>query len=359
MHALGRYIKAQICLRRWLDLLGRSSLAAVLLVMLLTAIILVINGVNQLQFPDTSIILPVAYLIFLFLAVANVFCFSEDLDTNGLRRTRFYNFRSSDYFGLALLYGFVPSLTESACLIVLLSTPFSFQLIFLCSFVHIWLLSALLFLVYVNISYGRNWFSIAFIRTSCPIYFSGAIRFYLLRTLRLPSRLGWLLLVWVITIPLGALSAGFRLPHLFSYLLSPLLTGGLLEYLLRAEWGLSARHTWDFYAVTFATRDREKLRIIQGVLGAYMTATLVASLLAFRNGWLSIDTILALALVVAYEFFNAWALTRVLSSLARLKRRSLSDFQVALMLVLDLLPFLILLPMIVLKIQRKPWESYA
>ena len=66
MHALGRYIKAQICLRRWLDLLGRSSLAAVLLVMLLTAIILLINGVNQLQFPDTSIILPVAYLIFLF-----------------------------------------------------------------------------------------------------------------------------------------------------------------------------------------------------------------------------------------------------------------------------------------------------
>lgn len=339
-----RYLRALVRLGRWMDLLGKSSLATMVLAPLLSVLLLVSTGGSQFHFPHFEGATAFATVAVVLFTGGNVTAIRSDLRATGRRRLRFYNFGVGDYLGLVLLASFLPTVVESLCLTVLLDSPIPYPRLFCLVFISTWLLSAGVFLLLITVSTANVTTLPAGKPLDCPTSPSHAVEFYLCHTLGLPARRKvFTATVWLVATALGGMSAGLRIPHIVSYFMSGLLTGGMLEYLLAAEWQTSARATWRIYAVNTRMRNRAKLNTTLRILVPYLLCTLIASLLAMRFAWVSMDAMLAFILVASYALLNTWGLTRVLSAAAQRQGRGLSDFQVALWLILNLVPLLILL----------------
>lgn len=342
-------------LGRWLDLFGRASLATIALVPLLSVLLLVATGGEQLYFPNPAGALITATVAVLVFTGGNVTALRADLGAAGRRQLRFYGFGLGDYFGLALFVTFLPGVVESLCLAVLLSVPvLPYPWVFLSGFAATWLVSSGVFLVSMQMPASSTLVSSTGVSPDCPTAPGLALEFYFRRALGLPARRGvFLATVWLVAALLGGVSAGLRLPQVIAYFMSGLLAGGMLEYLLRAEWQAPARATWRVYAVDTRVRGRAKLRATLQIVLPYLVCTLAASLLATRFGWVSVDALLVLVLVAGYALVNTWGLTRVLSTAAQRQGRSLSDFQVALWLIVNLVPLLILLLAFAMSLKEK------
>lgn len=339
-----RYLRALACLGRWLDLFGRASLATIVLVPLLSVLLLVSTGGKQLHLANPAGALAATTVAVVLFTGGNVAALRSDLGTTGRRRLRFYGFGLGDYLGLVLLASFLPTVVESLCLAVLFDAPLPYPGVFLSVFVSTWLLSAGVFLFSLKAPAKGGLTPPTGVSPDCPTSPGLAVEFYLWRALGLPARRGvFPTAVWLVAAVLGGVSVGLRLPQVVSYFMSGLLTGGVLEYMLAAEWQLPARTTWQIYAVDIQMRNRAKLRAVLRIVVPYLACTLAASLLATRSGWVSMDALLVLILVAGYALVNTWGLTRVLSATAQRQGRRLSDFQVALWLILNLVPLLILL----------------